>query len=469
MKRLLDCAEGLGARGSGPCSCSFHPGSRRNRTGSTATCGSSGGVRVAVEPRRSVVVRRRRTARARTPQRRAVSRGSRVTADHATVGDRRLGVRALSLRACAAALVLRPGRASSAGWSASTKFGPADADLFVYFNNDGNGCAVRDAVVFTELARAHGIGPPASPTGRRHERVARRVTCDRVQCSGCSRTTSVASLSSRKPRYAGCARGTARRPLRNRTSATTSGSVHTASRRRDGLRRTGSSHGGRDRGRAGEPVEFGVGEPGPDLAGITDTPSSVVVADEQRTDLPCAPAFSGVPTADDELLPAAGSSASTTHACVSRRGTASRRAWRRRLRARSGLLTSSVGVTVADFVRRRLPRRAAQVRATSSASRRCSYGCVHQGVTVEPEQVEQHVRDREPRSRAGGSSTRVVDVHAPLQTLEVGPALVVERDDLAVEDASRCAERGAERAQLGIAARDVVAVAGDEPIRPPST
>ena len=32
-----------------------------------------------------------------------------------------------------------------------------DADVFVYFNNDAFGCAVRDAIVFARLAAARGL------------------------------------------------------------------------------------------------------------------------------------------------------------------------------------------------------------------------------------------------------------------------------------------------------------------------
>jgi hypothetical protein len=40
----------------------------------------------------------------------------------------------------------------------------ADADGYVYFNNDGHGCAVRDAVVFARFAARVGL-----PTGRHAE------------------------------------------------------------------------------------------------------------------------------------------------------------------------------------------------------------------------------------------------------------------------------------------------------------
>jgi uncharacterized protein YecE (DUF72 family) len=37
-------------------------------------------------------------------------------------------------------------------------------DVYVYFNNDGMGCAVRDAVVFARLARARGLHATRTPT-----------------------------------------------------------------------------------------------------------------------------------------------------------------------------------------------------------------------------------------------------------------------------------------------------------------
>ncbi|MDQ1519031.1 MAG: hypothetical protein QOI55_104 [Actinomycetota bacterium] len=36
-------------------------------------------------------------------------------------------------------------------------------DVFAYFNNDGEGCAVRDAVVFARLAAARGLHPTRTP------------------------------------------------------------------------------------------------------------------------------------------------------------------------------------------------------------------------------------------------------------------------------------------------------------------
>ncbi len=38
-----------------------------------------------------------------------------------------------------------------------------DADVFCYFNNDGRGCAVRDAIAFANLARRAGLEPSRTP------------------------------------------------------------------------------------------------------------------------------------------------------------------------------------------------------------------------------------------------------------------------------------------------------------------
>jgi len=42
---------------------------------------------------------------------------------------------------------------------------PADADVFVYFNNDTAGYAIKDAIVFAELADAAGLRPTRVPSG----------------------------------------------------------------------------------------------------------------------------------------------------------------------------------------------------------------------------------------------------------------------------------------------------------------
>jgi hypothetical protein len=98
--------------------------------------------------------------------------------------------------------------------------------------------------------------------------------------------------------------------------------------------------------------------------------------------------------------------------------------------------------------------------SASSRSRRSRY--VHQRVPVEPQQVEDQVRDgvggrQPPHGVLGGQ------VHAALELLEARTAGVVERHHLAVEDRLAPGQRPPELAQLGVAGRDVVPVAALEP------
>ena len=56
------------------------------------------------------------------------------------------------------------GRAALARWTDRVcDLWGADDDVYVYFNNDGEGCAIRDAVVFGELAAARGLHPTRTP------------------------------------------------------------------------------------------------------------------------------------------------------------------------------------------------------------------------------------------------------------------------------------------------------------------
>jgi uncharacterized protein YecE (DUF72 family) len=56
------------------------------------------------------------------------------------------------------------GRDALAHWAEriATTWSPSD-DVFAYFNNDGEGCAVRDAVVFAHLAEKRGLHPTRVP------------------------------------------------------------------------------------------------------------------------------------------------------------------------------------------------------------------------------------------------------------------------------------------------------------------
>jgi uncharacterized protein YecE (DUF72 family) len=56
------------------------------------------------------------------------------------------------------------GRAALARWvERICELWDVTDDVFVYFNNDGEGCAVRDAVVFARLAAARGWQPTRTP------------------------------------------------------------------------------------------------------------------------------------------------------------------------------------------------------------------------------------------------------------------------------------------------------------------
>jgi uncharacterized protein YecE (DUF72 family) len=59
------------------------------------------------------------------------------------------------------------GRSALDTWSRRlAELWPADADAFVYFNNDSHGCAPRDARRFALAARRHGLAPTRVPTSR---------------------------------------------------------------------------------------------------------------------------------------------------------------------------------------------------------------------------------------------------------------------------------------------------------------
>ncbi len=75
-------------------------------------------------------------------------------------------------------------------------------------------------------------------------------------------------------------------------------------------------------------------------------------------------------------------------------------------------------------------------------------------VPVEPQQVEDHVRDGDLAHLAPDGRVRG-QVHARLQALEARPALLVEGDDLAVEDHPLGAHGAAELSQLRIAGGEV--------------
>lgn len=56
------------------------------------------------------------------------------------------------------------GRSALEGWAKRLAGAwDADEDVYVYFNNDGAGCAVRDAILFASSARKHGMIPSPTP------------------------------------------------------------------------------------------------------------------------------------------------------------------------------------------------------------------------------------------------------------------------------------------------------------------
>jgi uncharacterized protein YecE (DUF72 family) len=56
------------------------------------------------------------------------------------------------------------GRAALATWAERlASMWPARADVFAYFNNDGRGCALRDAIVLARLAAEAGLKPTRVP------------------------------------------------------------------------------------------------------------------------------------------------------------------------------------------------------------------------------------------------------------------------------------------------------------------
>ena len=77
---------------------------------------------------------------------------------------------------------------------------------------------------------------------------------------------------------------------------------------------------------------------------------------------------------------------------------------------------------------------------------------VDEQLAVEPEDVEGDERHGRLRQQAGGW---LADVHPPLEALEAGLTLVVERDDLAVEDRAVRGEGAGEAGQLRVGGRDV--------------
>jgi uncharacterized protein YecE (DUF72 family) len=162
VKRLLDCAEGLGTR-LGPVLVQLPPGLTADAERLDATLREFGQrVRVAVEPRHPTwfVDDVRRVLERHNAALCLADRGSRpITPEWATAdwGYVRFHFGRAQPPSCY-------GRGALEGWV--ERIGacwPRNAEVFAYFNNDGNGCAVRDAVVFAHLAHAHGFDTTRVP------------------------------------------------------------------------------------------------------------------------------------------------------------------------------------------------------------------------------------------------------------------------------------------------------------------
>ena len=98
----------------------------------------------------------------------------------------------------------------------------------------------------------------------------------------------------------------------------------------------------------------------------------------------------------------------------------------------------------------------------SSARRRSAYEQVRQELAVAPQEIEDHERDGH-LERKMLQRHRVANMHATLQQLETRSAVLVERDDLAVEQCFGAAELVAEAGEFRVAGRDVATL----PVRDP--
>ncbi|EYT79439.1 hypothetical protein CF54_31320 [Streptomyces sp. Tu 6176] len=76
--------------------------------------------------------------------------------------------------------------------------------------------------------------------------------------------------------------------------------------------------------------------------------------------------------------------------------------------------------------------------------------------------VEEHQVDGDACGTARGQRGRVRQPHPPLEQLEAGPAPLVQGQHLAVQHRRDGAQRAAQRCQLGVGGRDVLARAGPQ-------
>ena len=181
----------------------------------------------------------------------------------------------------------------------------------------------------------------------------------------------------------------------------------------------------------GQPLELGLGQAAADAADVAQRAVGLSHAQQQGTDVAAAPALAREPAADDELLarvgldldPVAGAKARPVGGVKSLGDDA--------LEPALGAHLKQLGA-VPDDVVRDLDALARELQGAQALAA-LRVGELHQGVAVEPQQVEDHVghgglASQPRRLRPGGR------VHAPLQRGEARQALLVERHDLAVED-----------------------------------
>src|SRR5712691_4184301 len=206
-------------------------------------------------------------------------------------------------------------------------------------------------------------------------------------------------------------------------------------------------------------LECGVCEAGAYFARVHEL-AIVVVADEQRSRQAAAFALAFQPAGDHELL---------AHAVLDLHPQAASPA---RFVRRVQLLAHDAfeaglparlehGRPATFLMRRRLPRGAFELQSFQRLAP-ARIGFLQQGMSIAPHDVEKHVGDRDLLHLPSNLRLRG-QPHALLDLLEAWAALLVERDDLSVEDDLGRAQRAAHRVYLGIARRDGLAGAAQQP------
>ena len=266
----------------------------------------------------------------------------------------------------------------------------------------------------------------------------------------------------RSPRYAGWRIEPPAVHSVNRTSTTSTGSTNTRLRRHL-AGRTDSTRVAAARAWRASAIQLGLREAGADPARVVQLRAVVARSSRRATSRSarCARLRSRHPSADDELLlqlalPLHPRTRAAT-GFVRRVEPLRDHAFEPELladRDRRG--------AVADLVRRRLPRRARELEA------RAGTGAVR--CTAAPSSSDRRARAdrrsrnrRELRRRAGGSSRSLSTCMRRCMSWKLGPRRRRTTTSSPSSTTSVRPERLAERAQLGIAARDVVTAAVGEP------